>query len=1115
MSALAGLSLITVVSAAPVPLAGKAPVAVEKLRVDNPAIFPMTGTWKFQIANGREHAGKFVPGFYSATASSEQGEHKADSAFGQANAYWCAADGSFPQWWQVDLGELQSVQALQLLLEDKSFNYEGQIEASEDGMTWTTLADLKTNPPAANGDITMTPTECRYVRVTFTDGKNAQGDTKWAFIRHIRVMVLRDGKVVAWNPRLDSKEAMLDSFGQVDFDDKDFTTIPVPANWEVEGFSKPTYDQPDDAVGLYRRVMDVPASFVGQRVLWHFDGVFDTAEVFINGQRVGYHESGFTAFDLDVTDFIKPGGKNIFAVRVCKNSDSVDLDTGDYWALGGIYRETYLVAIPPTHVDDVTIVTDLNDDYKAANLKAEVKVAGKPGQHFELTGQLYQFNGTKAGVQEMKQSGELDTNGNAVTQLSQPVGSPKLWSAEKPNLYYLLTTLAVDGNVVERTQERFGFKQIAIKGGVLYWNGVPVKLTGTCRHEEWAASGHALTEEEWQTDVTLIKADNINAIRTSHYIDAQRFLELCEEKGFYVLDEIPFCWADPKKQSYTPAYLERTDEAYERDKNRPCVLAWSMGNESGFGPVNNAGFKRIKELDPTRPAFISGAKFTDNTNLDLLDFHYPHADEIKRIIKSKDRETKPAMLTEGPHTIYTTNTMNYDPGVKDFWGQGLLLQWNLLWPVDTMFGAFIWEWQDQGLADKFPGRAGITSDGLRQNNFKGFVDGYRNVKPEYFDVKMVYSPVVVGARDFEIVNNTISLPVQNRYSFTDLSELTCRWEAFAGDRLLANGEKQIACAPRSSGTANFDATPGMDSLRLEFIHPDGRSIYFTRLDVKGLKHPAPVVAKKAAGRVKLKKTGNQIRVSTGNSEFIVNKTNGAIESWTINGQPLIAGNFILNLGVHRQPMRSGGEDSRNSLISKQDAQLKHSTVTAKSEGDRVIITVSNDVSLVESTNSKGTLVENFTVRPDGQIDVSWQLKWTAALGRVWELGLELPLPTSLNQMQWRRDGLWTEYPKGHISATQGTASPDDLAFRSTKRDLEWLTMSAPVEKYGLCLMNNGTALHSRGRAEKDCLLLYASALNAPIEQDLADGMFGDYFIYLNPGKTYTGGFSLRPLESNP
>ena len=152
-------------------------------------------------------------------------------------------------------------------------------------------------------------------------------------------------------------------------------------------------------------------------------------------------------------------------------------------------------------MEDVTIVTDLTHDYKDATLKAEIKVAGKPGQHFEVAGQLYQLDGTRAGTPEMRQAGTLNDAGNAVAHLSQSVDSPKLWSAEKPDLYYFVTALAVDGNRVERTQERFGFKQIEIKAGVLHWNGVPIKCTGTCRHEEWAVSGHALTEQEWQTDV--------------------------------------------------------------------------------------------------------------------------------------------------------------------------------------------------------------------------------------------------------------------------------------------------------------------------------------------------------------------------------------------------------------------------------------------------------------------------------------------------------------------------------------------------------------------------------------------------------------------------------------
>jgi beta-galactosidase len=969
-----------------VPLVTDGPIAVEKLRPNNPAVLPMTGTWKFQIAKGREHGDQFVPELGDVTASGADNDHEATSV----------------------------------------------------------------------------------------------------------------------------------KFAQLDFDAQSFSSIPVPANWEIEGYSKPTYDQPDDAVGLYRREMTIPARFAGKQVLWHFDGVFETAEVFINGRRVGFHESGFTAFDIDVTDFIKPGETNLFAVRVCKNSDSVDLDTGDYWALGGIYRDNYLVALPKTHLDDATIVTDLLNDDKDASLKATVAVIGTPGQPVEVSSQLYRFDGAKAQVPEMKQAGVLDQDGKLSVRLSEIVTSPKLWSAEKPNLYYLVTTLSSNGKLIERTQSRFGFRQIEIKGGVLLWNGVAIKCTGTCRHEEWAVSGHALTEAEWQTDATLIKAANINAIRTSHYVDAERFLELCDERGFYVLDEVPFCWADPKKESYRSAYLQRTQEGYARDKNRPCVLAWSMGNESGFGPVNNAGFELIKKLDPTRPAFISGAELKQNSALDMLDFHYPHLDQIKRIIQSEDRLTKPALLTEGPHTIYTTNTMDYDYGVKDFWGQGLLLQWNLIWPADTMLGAFIWEYQDQGLADKFPDQTGVDAEKLRSNNHKGFVDGYRNVKPDYFNVKMVYSPVVVTAREFELTNNRIAVPIENRYSFTDLSELTCNWEAIAGDKVLASGKKTIACAPKKTTTASFAAVAGIDTLRLEFIHPDGRSVYAARLQLKGLKRPAPPATKESIGTaVTFGDSAGQIHAKVGNSELVFDKSSGTLSSWTVAGQRLISGGLILNLGINRAPHRDGGEDSRESLISKEPPQLQNNVMTAKAEGDHLIVVVSSDVSVVESNQPKGTLLQNYRIRPDGQVDVRWKLNWTGSTARVWELGLKIPLASSLDKMHWLHKGLWSEYPADHIGANEGTAGSDALTFRCTKRDLQWLTMSPTEGRYALCLLNDGTPLHSRGRVENSNLFLYASALNAPIEQDLADGMFGDYFVFLRPNTSYSGGFSLRAVAPHP
>ena len=306
-------------------------------------------------------------------------------------------------------------------------------------------------------------------------------------------------------------------------------------------------------IGLYRRLVDIPASFAGQRVLWHFDGAFDGTEVFVNGQRCGYHESGFTAFNIDVTKALKPGQRNLMAVRVYKKTSSSSLDKGSFWCLGGIFRETYLVALPPLHVDDVTVVTELDAEYKDAALKSTVRVAGPAGAHFVLSGELCTLDGAKVALPAMSQAGEIGADGSATVDLSAPVAAPRLWSAEKPNLYYVFYRLS-DGNqtIVERVQDRIGFRKVELKKGVFMVNGVPVKFAGVCRHEEFTPYGHAMTEECWKTDCILMKADNINAIRLSHYNHAERFMELCDEFGFYVLDEIPACWIANEVRDASP-----------------------------------------------------------------------------------------------------------------------------------------------------------------------------------------------------------------------------------------------------------------------------------------------------------------------------------------------------------------------------------------------------------------------------------------------------------------------------------------------------------------------------------------------------------------------------------
>lgn len=1101
-------------AAVPVPLSGSGPVPLERVRRGNPAVLSLAGTWRFQLTHGAVTPEGFRSGASGpATASSAQSDRTPNDALPGVGTGrgWCADGPNVPQWWQVDLGRSEDVRGLTIQWEFADSFYRFKAEGSADAKKWTLLADRTAEPGAQDGPVPITPHTLRYLRITVVGTRRPGNQQAWACILRVGLTVQRGGQTVAWTPSPPPVEdaAMRDAFAGMGYSDAAWDTIPVPANWEMQGFSRPTYDNPDNAVGLYRRWVNVPANFGGKRVLWHFDGVFDGAEVFVNGRRVGYHESGYTAFDVDVTDALRPGQRNLLALRVSKKTTSVDLDTGDYWSLGGIYRENYLVALPPTHVQDITVVTDLDTQYRDATLKANVAIAGVPGTPVTLRGELWQKT-PKGSIRvpgvTLNGSGSLGTDGTASVPLQAAVTAPRLWSAEKPNLYYLVLALGQGNQVAERVQQRFGFKKIEIAHGVLLWNGVPIKCTGTCRHEEWAAYGHALGEAQWRTDLALMKGCNINAVRTSHYNHAERFLELCDEMGLYVLDEVPGCWDDVKDPKLLPAFIQRTRETLARDQNKPCVLAWSLGNESGYGPNNQAMFDYARAHDPTHPAFISQCGPWNSPQLSFADYHYPGIDEVRRIATDNLRATTPAVFTEQPHIFYVQDGLDYDYGEKDLWGQVLASNWSVVWPTDGILGSFIWEWQDQGIADKFPDRSGVGPDGLRSNNHKGIVDGYRHPKPEYWNIKMVYSPVTTAVREVVPAGGACVVPIQNRYSFTDLAELTCRWQALAGDRPLASGTTHVACAPRSSADARFPARPGMDTLRLEFIHPDGRSVYAARLHVTGTPHSAPPAPLPAAGAVTLDDRNGQLTVGAAGTRLVVNKTTGLIQSWQGGGQTLVTSGPVLDLGEGRH--NGGDHGAKDFVESKQPPQLRSAAVTGTMNGSVARVSVTGDVFLAESPDPKGQLTYTLDVHPDAQIDVAWTLTWQAADANMWELGMTLLVPPTMDRLAWSRDGLWTEYPQGHIGANDGTATARDVSFRSTKRDARWLWLSGR-SGLGLAALAADTPLHGRARSGPNGTTLFlCSAVSVPY--DFSTWLRPDLLIHLKKGQTVSGAFRLRP-----
>lgn len=1095
-------------AAVPIPLAADRPQPPEQLRTTGPAVLDLRGTWRFQLTHGRMTTTGYQPDACAELASSVQPGNPYEAALdGDLGTRWCASDGSLPQWYVVDLGAAEKVTGLGITWEFDEVLYRFAVDASLDLKQWSPLADCRAAPGLGSGPVAIPATVARFLRITVI----GVGQGKWASIRELAVTVERDGAPVAWRPppAAEPDGAELEAFTRLDFDDSLWSDIPVPSNWEIEGFSVPTYWGPDNTVGLYRRWIDVPAAFADQRVLLHFDGVNNGAEVWLNEQRVGYHESGMTAWELDVTEAVRPGKRNLLALRVCKTTPSHDLDTGDYWFLGGIYRETYLLALPPTHIEDITILTDLDDAWRDADLTVQVAVRGIAGATVSVRGRLHDPTGALLETPVLAGEATVDEAGRAVLTLTAPVRDPRLWSAEKPALYTAVLALQQDGRVVERVQERFGFREIAIRDGVLLWNGVPIKCTGTCRHEEWPNLGKALDEAAWRTDFRLLKGCNINSVRTSHYNFAQRFMELSDELGLYVLDEIPFCWCNTKDEALRPAFLQRAVETYERDKNRPSVLAWSLGNENEPGPNIQAVVDYLAQVDPTRPRFASCQPASRFPGTHFDDYHYPSLGHVEAIGRAPERATIPAVITEQPHIFYVPGALDYDYGAKDFWGQALADLWQIVWDRDSVLGCWIWEWQDQSMDDRYPDKSRDydPQTGLRLVAKKGVVDGYRHPKPEYWHIQMVYSPVHVLDREVAVRNGRATVLVENRYAFTDLSELTVRYQSLAGERVLDRGTATANGAPGAVGAIDLPVHPEADSLRIEFHHPDGRMLSSARLRVAGKPEPTPPPAREFGEPLKVVEAADTITVSNRLGTLVWTKADGALRTWQSSGREILAGGWLLNLGELR-PNR-GEHGAGNFVQSASPPQLRDVRLTARSRGAAVRVELSGDVYLVESPDRKAVLRLRADVFSNHEMAVAWELQWLAEDVEVWELGWKLPLATEFDRLAWRRNALWSDYPADHIGRPAGVARRDDLAFACTKRDVRWIELGGAGRR--LILLPDDGPLHARGLATADAVMLFASAAVAP-PRDFSTNLLPGYAIHLRRNSISRGSFRLRVPE---
>lgn len=777
------------------------------------------------------------------------------------------------------------------------------------------------------------------IAFSYTDAKKAVAredpDTK---------MTLNGDWKFHWQRGLQNEPA---DFYLPEFHDANWRTIRVPSVWQTERTGSvpyyyastfpraisrskgkiPSIDHDMQEIGHYRRFFTLPQNFEGKEIFLHFGAAKSALEVYVNGKLVGYSQGSMTPHEFDITRYVK-SGENLVCAKVYRYSDATYIEDQDMWWLCGIYREVYIFCEEKVCLRDFYITTDLDAEYKDSDTKLEVTVKNytKKTETAKVTAEIYNADGKKSKLGEL--AFDAAANGATTVNLQKLVKNPLKWSAEAPNLYTLLIKLEAGG---EKTYKaiRFGFKKVEIIGERLLFNGQPMLLRGVNRHDFDPDHGWAVPKERYYQDFDLMKRANINSIRTSHYPDDPFFYELCDEYGFYVMDECDMESHGVRRKGvpgsnpvWTNAVVDKMQRMVLRDRNHACVFMWSLGNEAGDGTNFTKMKEAALELDKTRQFHYEGD--FDLTKSDVISRMYPLADTMKKLCNKepititlydnianqlaadskpipKEAYTKPVILCEYAHAM-ENSLGNFQEYMDDFEAH------------DHMCGGYIWDFVDQSLRLKTPdGDHWLYGTDFEKSEPKrplqipnttamtgsntyfcanGIIAADRKPHPSYYEVKKVYSEIKV----VETGRKNHQFRVQNKHLFTDLSDYEFRWVVEAEGVEIESGTVEVNAAPLSFAdfTIPYSAEKfpiGKECvLTVSYLNKTGK-----RWCEKGYEQSFDqFILQPAASTAADEHTGEAVKLTQGANSAVINGTDfgvriagGQIVSLTYNGKEML------------------------------------------------------------------------------------------------------------------------------------------------------------------------------------------------------------------------------------